>query len=222
MNARVERIGPGVAPGRWDGIAALGDASRAPYLFVAGLALVLLPALIWPIPNAADIVNHWARLTLLGMSADDPLAKLYAVKFAIIPNLAIDLLYLALAPIMSAQAVARLVWALALALPAWGAWRLHRVLFKTPQLGILLIPAISYNLVVTVGLVNYGIGMGVALLALAWAIETEARPFGAGSSSSTSSRRRCCSATCSRCSHSASPSACGRSRREAGANGGRR
>jgi hypothetical protein len=158
----------------------LGDVGAAPCLYAALLALMTLPVLIWPIPRAADIVNHWARLTLIGMSPADPLNALYQVKFVIIPNLGIDLLYLALSPLLSAASVARLGWALAFLLPAWGAWRLHRALFSKPQLAILLVPLLSYNLVVTTGLVSYGLGMGVALLALAWRVGSERKRFWRG------------------------------------------
>jgi len=162
-------------PGVWlaNRAAAFADVAAAPYLYVALLALMTLPVLIWPIPRSADIVNHWARLTLLTMSADDPLNALYSVHFAIIPNLGLDLLYLALSPVLSAQSVARLGWALSFWLPAFGAWRLHRALFAKPQVTILLVPLISYNLVVTAGLVNYGFGMGLALLALAWRVNSD-------------------------------------------------
>jgi hypothetical protein len=174
MSSEINRIGrpasTGVAARLGVLLSACGDEAAAPYLFFGLMALMLLPAAIWPIPNAADIVNHWARLTVLGMSADDPLAKLYAVKLAIIPNLGMDALYLLLSPLLSPLGVARWTWALALGLPAWGAWRLHRAWFAKPQLAILLIPAISYNLVVTVGLVNFGLGIGVALLAFAWVV----------------------------------------------------
>jgi hypothetical protein len=189
MSLKIDRIGPAAVAGggaeaagssrHWRA-AALGDVAAAPYLYVALLALMTAPVLIWPIPNAADIVNHWARLTILGMSAGDPLSALYTVKFAIIPNLGVDGLYLALSPVLSPQSVTRLAWALAIWLPAWGAWRLHRALFAEPQLAILLIPAISYNLVVTVGLVNFGFGMGIALLALAWRVASDRRPFWVG------------------------------------------
>ena len=141
---------------------------RAGLIYALLTLLLLSPALIWPIPRTGDIVNHWARLGLLGAAADDPLRVFYEVRWGAIPNLGVDLLYLALAPALSAQSVARLAWALSVALPALGAWWVHRALFKTPQLGILFAPLISYNLVATTGLVNIGMGLGFALLIVAW------------------------------------------------------
>lgn len=189
MDLQIDPVGPDVpvAQARERGfpwlrrrVAALADPGAGAYLYSALLALMTLPVLIWPIPRAADIVNHWARLTLYGMPAADPLNALYQIKFGIIPNLGVDLIYLSLSPLLSAQSVARLAWALAFWLPALGAWRVHRTLFPAPQLAILLAPLLSYNLVVTTGLVNYGLGMGVALLALAWRIGSERRRFWRG------------------------------------------
>ena len=106
-----------------------------------------------------------------GVRSAEPI---YQVKFDLIPNLAIDFIYLALSWALSPQSVVRLAWAASFLLPAWGAWRIHRALFARPQLTILLVPLVSYNLVVFVGLTNYAIGAGVALLALAWRL----RPAG--------------------------------------------
>src|SRR4051794_25187647 len=174
MSVVIDRIGLAVggctqkALAEWR--ADLVAAGLITLVHTALIALMLAPLVIWPIPRAADIVNHWARLTVLNMPADDPLNAFYSVKFALIPNLGIDLIYLASSPLFSAQSVTRLALALAIALPAWGAWRLNRALFAAPQITILLVPLISYNLVVTVGLVNYGLGIGLALLALAWSV----------------------------------------------------
>jgi len=154
---------------------ALDDALATPRLagaLYAALTLVMAaPALLWPIPRGTDLVNHWARLTLYGMAPDDPLRALYKIGFGLIPNLGIDALYLALSPLLSAQSVARLALALSIVLPAWGAWRLHRALFAKPSPTIWFAPLIGYNLVTYVGLVNYALGMGLALLALAFAAE---------------------------------------------------
>ncbi len=146
---------------------ALASPRLAGALYAALVALAAAPAWIWPIPRANDIVNHWARLTLYGMAADDPLRALYRVQFGLIPNLGLDALYLALQPFASAQTVTRLALALAIALPALGAWALHRALFAKPSPTIWAIPFLSYNVATTGGLLNFSIGMGLAFLALA-------------------------------------------------------
>jgi hypothetical protein len=150
---------------------ALATPRLAGALYAALTAVMAAPALLWPIPRGTDLVNHWARLTLYGMSPDDPLRALYKIAFGLIPNLGIDALYLMLSPLLSAQSVARLALALSIVLPAWGAWRLHRALFEKPSPTIWFAPLIGYNLVTYVGLVNYALGMGLALLALAFAAQ---------------------------------------------------
>ncbi|QDW36943.1 hypothetical protein FFI89_007205 [Bradyrhizobium sp. KBS0727] len=135
--------------------------------YFALLALMTLPALFL-IPRTADLVNHWARLTILTMPASDPLNTFYLVQWGAYPNLGLDLIYIALAPLLGAEMVVRLAFILAFWLPALGVWALHRVWAQEPSPTILIAPILSYNLVTTVGLVNYGLGMGFALIALAW------------------------------------------------------
>jgi hypothetical protein len=142
--------------------------SRLGWAYAALVALMAAPIAIWPIPYSWDLVNHWARLTLYGAPVGDPLAALYQIRLTLIPNLAIDLVYLALAPVFSPESVIRLAWVASFALPAWGAWRLSRALNGAPQPIVLIAPALSYNLVTTLGLVNFALGMGLAIHALAW------------------------------------------------------
>ena len=146
-------------------------------LYPTLVAAMVAPIAIWPIPRSWDLVNHWARLTLYGMPPTDPLAALYGVKLAIIPNLAVDLVYLALSPAFSPETVIRLAWVASIVLPAWGAWRLNKALFAKPQPVVLLVPALSYNLVVTIGLINFALGMGLVIHALAWWMTIDRRRF---------------------------------------------
>jgi hypothetical protein len=149
---------------RWQGLA-----------FCALLALTFAPLAIWPIPPTWDLINHWARLTLYGMAPSDPLAALYQFRLALIPDLAIDLANLALSPLLSPQAIATLAWAASIGLPAWGAWRVGKALNGAAQPAILFTPVLSYNLVVTLGLVNFAIGMGLALHAFAFWLTIDRR-----------------------------------------------
>lgn len=150
--------------------AALARPRAAGLVYAALVALAAAPAALWPIPRGNDYVNHWARLTLYGMAPDDPLRALYRVHFGLIPNLGLDALYLALSPWLSAQTVVRLALALAIALPALGAWALHRTLFDKPSATIFLIPLLSFNVATTGGLVNFAIGIGLAFLGLAYVL----------------------------------------------------
>ena len=149
----------------------LGPFEPAPgagFIYAGLTALALTPLLIWPIPRTADLINHWARLTLINMPLSDPLRAYYQYKLAIIPNLAIDLAAVCLLPILSAQSIVTLFWMLAIIVPAWGVWRLQLALFGRPQLTLLLAPLAAYNIVVSTGLVNFAVGMGLTLHAMAW------------------------------------------------------
>ncbi len=156
---------------RFDDALASPRAAGAVYLTLVALAAA--PAGLWPIPRGNDIVNHWARLTLYGMAPDDPLRGLYHVHFGLIPNLGLDAVYLALSPLLSPETVVRLALALAIALPALGAWALHRALFAKPSPTIWLIPFLSYNVATTGGLLNFAVGMGLAFLGLAYVVRRE-------------------------------------------------
>ncbi|WFU22273.1 hypothetical protein QA649_29875 [Bradyrhizobium sp. CB1717] len=138
---------------------------RAAYF--ALLVVMTLPVLFL-IPRTVDLVNHWARLTILAMPASDPLHAFYFVKWGAFPNLGVDLIYVALSPLLNAETVVRIVFVMAFWLPAVGAWALHRVWALEPSPTILFAPILSYNVVTTVGLVNYGLGVGIALITLAW------------------------------------------------------
>jgi hypothetical protein len=149
--------------------------TRLGLIYAALVAATIAPLAIWPIPPSFDLVNHWARLTLFHMSPGDPLAGLYQVRLAPIPDLAIDLAGYALGPILSPYGVIVLAWAAAIALPAWGAWLVGKAIHGAPQPAVLFAPALAYNLVVTLGLLNFAIGMGLALIAFAASLMIDRR-----------------------------------------------
>jgi hypothetical protein len=139
-------------------------------IFVAYWALTVLhltPLLIWPIPRSADLINHWARLTLVGMSPADPLNAYYTYRLGVIPNLAVDLIYVVASPVLSPLTTIQLAWIASILLPASGVWRLNRALFGETQYAVLLAPLLAYNVIVVIGLVNFGLGLGLALHAVA-------------------------------------------------------
>ena len=146
--------------------------------YFALVAATLAPLAIWPIPPSFDLINHWARLTLYHMAPGDPLAALYQVRLTPIPDLAVDLAGLALAPLLTPYGVIALAWIAAIALPAWGAWRVGKAVHGAPQPAVLLAPVLSYNLAVTLGLLNFAIGMGLALIAFAAWLTIDRRRLG--------------------------------------------
>ena len=165
-------VSPARASGRADWLATPQAAA-----LVYGLLVVLsvAPVFWWPIPRGSDLVDHWARLTLYHQAPGDPVAGLYRVHFGLIPNLGVDLLYLALWPFVSALGALKTAVALAIALPALGAFAVHRALFDKVSHSIWVAPYLSYNVATTTGLVNFSLGAGVALIAVAYALS---RPRG--------------------------------------------
>lgn len=105
-----------------------GDAASSKDMRVAYFALLALMTLpvLFPIPRTADLVNHWARLTVLAMPVSDPLNAFYRVEWGVIPNLGIDLIYMLLASLLSVETIVRLAFILSFWLPAIGIWLLHR------------------------------------------------------------------------------------------------
>ena len=158
--------------------AAVVASSRLGLVYLALVAATLLPLAIWPIPPSFDLVNHWARLTLYHMAPGDPLAALYQVRLAPIPDLAVDLASLALSPPLTPYGVIALAWGAAIVLPAWGAWRVGKAVNGAPQPAVLLAPALAYNLAVTLGLLNFAVGMGLALIAFAAWLTIDRRRLG--------------------------------------------
>ncbi len=152
--------------------------TRLGLVYFALVAATLLPLAIWPIPPSFDLVNHWARLTLYHMAPGDPLAALYQVRLTPIPDLAVDLAGLALSPILTPYGVIAFAWGASIVLPAWGAWRVGKAVNGAPQPAVLFAPALAYNLVVTLGLLNFAIGMGLALIAFAAWLTIDRRRLG--------------------------------------------
>ena len=172
MTAEAGRLqAPSAAP-------AAAVSTRLGLIYFALVAATLLPLAIWPIPPSFDLINHWARLTLYHMAPGDPLAALYQVRLTPIPDLAVDLAGLALSPLLTPYGVIALAWGASIVMPAWGAWRVGRAVNGAPQPAVLLAPVLSYNLAVTLGLLNFAIGMGLALIAFAAWLTIDRRRLG--------------------------------------------
>jgi hypothetical protein len=147
----------------------------------AGFALLLVLALVplagVRVPPLLDYPNHLARMHILldaGRSAD--LARAYAVRWSLLPNLAMDAVVPGLARILPLDLAGRAFVALALALMAGGTVLLHRAAWRRwsfwPLAGFLLL----YNRILLWGFVNYLAGLGVALVGLALWLALAERP----------------------------------------------
>jgi hypothetical protein len=136
-------------------------------LFFGLVAASALPVVLVRYPLSADYLNHLARLHVLAAQPDAPIRQFYEVHWSLIPNLAVDLLWAALHPVASPEAV--LKGALLAAIVALGlsVWFLHRSLFSRAQPTILLCALCLLGLPITAGLINFALGLPLVFLALA-------------------------------------------------------
>jgi hypothetical protein len=81
-------------------------------LFVVLALVSISPAVLVRFPESVDYLNHLVRLFVLTAPADHPLHGLYRVEWHLMPNLAVDLVGVALAPALPIELVMKLIWIL--------------------------------------------------------------------------------------------------------------
>ena len=134
------------------------------FLALAGLAI---PVLVAPVPPLIDFPNHLARLWLLaGGAAVAPLDTMYAPSWTASTNVATDLLA-TLANTQTVTAYARFLVLAAALLPPLGAVLLNRRLFGGLSWVQVAFPALAWSTTMLIGLLNFQIGLGLALMAAA-------------------------------------------------------
>ncbi|MFL5284779.1 MAG: hypothetical protein ACJ8AW_28345 [Rhodopila sp.] len=133
------------------------------------LCLVLVaPLLVVDVPPLVDYPNHLARIFVLASLPDDPvIARFYAAQWAIIPNLALDLLGPPLLRIMPVHDAGCVLIAAAVLLPVLGCVAYSAALGgRWWSLGVGLV---AYNRTLLEGFLNFNLSVGLALLlAAAW------------------------------------------------------
>ncbi len=135
-------------------------------------AAVLMPYLfISPIPGT-DYANHLARLYALGAPPGSPLRASYAPHWALMPDLGLDLAYMALKPVASPETVLRLCLVGAMAAIMACMWRIQRTLFGRLTAAGLLAPLCAGGLPVVMGNINFTMSVAIVMLgvwlSLAW------------------------------------------------------
>ena len=135
------------------------------------LCLVLLaPLALVDVPPLLDYPNHLARAVVLAAGASDPvLSRMYAAHWAIIPNLATDLVLPPLLHVLPVHLAGRVVIGITLLLPVFGTIAYSRAVFGTRSLRPLASALVAYNGTLLLGFLNFVAGVGLALLlAAAW------------------------------------------------------
>jgi len=149
------------------------------WTILAVLATALLaPLSIIDVPPVLDYPNHLARLVLLAAGPDDPvLGRIFKPAWSIIPNLAGDLLGLALLHVLTIHAAGRCLLGGVLLLNLMGVLALHRALFERRSFWPLGFGLVAYNSTFLLGFLNFQIGTGLAMLCAAgWLTWRERRP----------------------------------------------
>jgi hypothetical protein len=121
------------------------------------------------VPFTVDFPNHAARLFIECNLGDPHLSRMYSVEYGIIPNLAIDLINQPLCGLVDPMDVMRWTMVAAMAGILLVTWKIHRLLAKEPNAFVLLAPAMTFNIVTSMGYLNYLIGTFL-FLAFAWSM----------------------------------------------------
>ena len=150
---------------------------RVWWMAFGGLCVLLLaPLLVVDVPPLVDYPNHLARAFILASLPQDPfLSRFYMLHWAIIPNLALDLLAPPLMHLLPVHVVGRLLIALAVMLPVLGTVAYNTALGgRWWSLGVGLV---AYNSCLLYGFLNFSVSLGLALLlAAGWLRWREDRP----------------------------------------------
>ena len=131
------------------------------------IVLAVVP-LLWPtIPPLADLPGHIGRYRIMAEAGQPPLSQHYAVHWALIGNLGVDGLVLALAPLLgiefAAKIIVMLIPLLSVAAMLWLAREVHG---RVPATAIFALP-LAYASPFQLGFVNFALATALVLAALA-------------------------------------------------------
>jgi hypothetical protein len=139
--------------------------------WVAIVLALLLPLAATSLPPLVDLPNHLARVQVLATLSTDPaVSGMFVPNWSLIPNLALDLLLLPLAHVMPIYDAGRLFVAAVLLVPVFGCVALHRAWWGGRDAWPWISALTAYNALLQIGLLNYVLGIGVALLGAAWVL----------------------------------------------------
>jgi hypothetical protein len=141
-------------------------------------AVLLAPLALVDVPPLLDYPNHLARAVILAFEATDPvLSRMYAARWAIIPNLGTDLVLPPLLHVLPVHLAGRIVLGVAILLPVIGTIAFSRATFGTRSAWPLASGLVAYNGTLLLGFMNFAAAIGIALLlAAAWITWRERYP----------------------------------------------
>jgi len=157
--------GTGILPPRDAGIDIFRLLPAIAAILTCGV--VLLPFVVAPALPLFDLPNHLARLHVLGAAADSPIRRVYAPHWALMPNLGIDLIYMACHFVASPEIAVRLCLIGSLLALFAAIWRIQWRLWGGTSYAVALAPVFVTGLCVFMGYLNYILSVAVIFAALA-------------------------------------------------------
>lgn len=144
-------------------------------------SILLLPLTVVDVPPLLDYPNHLARAYVLAFGQQDVfLSKMYAPHWAIIPDMAIDIILPPLLHILPVHVAGRILLAVALLLPVVGTVVYSNAIFGRRSYWPMAVCLVACNGLFLLGFVNFQLGIGLALVcAAAWIARREAHPASA-------------------------------------------
>ncbi|THD36043.1 MAG: hypothetical protein E7773_08890 [Sphingomonas sp.] len=146
-------------------------------IVLAAIALAVVPLLYPAIPPLTDVPGHIGAYRLLAEAGTGPLAQHYAVHWALIGNLGVEGLVLALHPLLDVEPATHLIVALipALAVAAM-LWLGREAQGRVPASAGFALP-LAYALPFQLGFVNFALAAALAMGGLAlWIRLARTRP----------------------------------------------
>ena len=125
-----------------------------------------------------DAPNHLARLAIIAAPEGSALRRMYSVSWAPIPDLGLDLVFLALRGFCSPQFVLQLCVLFAVVSILASAYVIQTAAFERPSWSVAFVPIFIFGIVWHVGLINYLMGVGVALIGIALFVRARRRLSG--------------------------------------------
>ncbi|MGA3397757.1 MAG: hypothetical protein ABSC95_00950 [Acetobacteraceae bacterium] len=140
-------------------------------------AVLVAPLLLVDVPPLLDYPNHLARMVVLAWPHDPALSRFATPRWAIIPDLGIDLVLPPLLHVLPVHMAGRVVVAGIVLLPVLGAIAYSRAVFGKRSWWALAAGLVAYNETVLLGFLNFTAGCGLALLlAAVWIRWRDAKP----------------------------------------------
>lgn len=141
-------------------------------------ALSLIPLLVTPVLPLIDFYNHVARFFVLAHIDGSPfLQRYYEARWALLPNIGVDVLGTPLLAILPPLIAAKLLIVIILAVIFSGALYFHRAVTggRSLLVAVLLAPLL-YSYILNWGFANFLLGLGLVFWAAGWWLKMRQRP----------------------------------------------